>query len=87
MNGDQGQVRIAIQDTVRRPLAQESLEDGKAFTGPAQLQSEEYRQHNGYNAHHNGGHQELLGDHLVIVRENVLRDEAFFVMMCVCSHD
>ena len=86
VDGDQGQVGIAIQHTAWGPLPEECFENGKALTWPSQLQSEKNRKHHCNDAHKHRSYQELLRDHLVILRKDVLRNEALFVM-CVSSHD
>ncbi len=87
VNGHQCQIRIAIQYATGSPLAKECLQDCKALSWPAQAASGRIPIALQLQYPSQCGHQELLGDHLVIVREDVLRDEALFVMMCVCSHD
>jgi hypothetical protein len=51
--------------------------------GPSQLQTEQQGHTHPDDTHNNSRNQELLGDHLVIHRENVLADERFLVMVVV----
>jgi hypothetical protein len=47
------------------------------------LQAEENGQHHTHKAHKHSCNQELLGNHFVVLAKDVLRNEAFFVVMAV----
>ena len=85
MNRHKRQVSVPVEHPSRGPLAKERFKDGEALSWPPELEAEEDLQNHGNDAHHNCSHQELLGDHLVVVAEDVLRNEALFVV-CVSSH-
>jgi hypothetical protein len=55
------------------------------------LNSEENGQHHGHKTHKDSSHQELLANHFVVLREDVLRNEMLLMMVvilmmsvCVC---
>ena len=85
MNRHKGEVGIAIKNATWRPLPEESLQHTERLAWPSQLQAEEYRQGHCDNPHEYRSYKELLGDHFVILAENVLGDETLLVV-CVCSH-
>ena len=85
MDRDKCQIGIAVKDASRCPLAQEGLEHAERLTRPTELKTEEDGQGHRDDSHEDSRNEELLRDHLVILTENVLGDEALLVV-CVCSH-
>ena len=85
VDGDQGEVSVPVEDAARRPLAEEGLEDAEGLSRPSELEAEEDGKSHGEDPHEDSRNQELLRDHLVILAEDVLGDEALLVV-CVCAH-
>jgi hypothetical protein len=100
VHGHQLKVKVRVQLTgsillYHDPLAKQGLKERKVHTGKAQLKTEQNRQETANQRPNQTGYQELLGNHLVVLRKNVFRQERFFVMLmlmgmhivCVChSH-
>ena len=83
MQCDQRQVKIRIQATPFAPLPDDGLQPGEGAVRPAQLQTEQQLQTGSNQRHNHPSDQVLLGDHFVILRENILGDKR--VVMLVVS--
>ena len=83
MYGYQGEVHVGIQNAVWSPFAQEGLKDWEALARPSQLEPEKHRHEYADEAHKHSRNKELLRDHFVIGRENILRPEVVYRMLVV----
>jgi len=83
VDGHQGQVHIGVHLPFGRPFAQEGFKDSKLLVGPCELQAEEHGHEHTHNTHEHTGDQELLSNHLVVLGEDVLRPEVFYVVLVI----
>src|SRR5690606_21253598 len=81
VNGNRCQVKVRIHYASFGPLAQEGFQDRHRLSGPSQLDTEKYAQHHSHQSHKETGNQELLGDHFMILAENIFRNERLLVMV------
>jgi hypothetical protein len=62
-------------------MAQDAFQPGERGVRETQLQTKQYREESTYDSPENTGYQKLLGNGLMIHAENVLRNEAAFMMV------
>src|SRR3954466_10420928 len=63
------------------PMAQYTFQPGERCIRETQLQTKQYREESTYDSPDHPGYQKLLGNDLMIHTENVLRNEAAFMMV------
>src|SRR5687768_13583819 len=63
------------------PMAQYTFQPWERSVRETQLQTKQYREESTYDSPDDTGYQKLLGNDLVIHAENVLRNEAAFMMV------
>jgi len=83
VNRNQREVHVRVHHPVGGPLTEEGLQNGEALARPSQLKAEQHGHKYPNDAHEHSRYQELLGNHLVIDREDVLRPEVVYVMLVI----
>ncbi len=81
MKGNKRQVKSRIELSVLAPFSQNAFQELELRVGPAKLKPEDHRHAHRQKRHEYRSYQELLGDHLMVGGEDILRPESLFVMI------